>query len=190
MKKKIVRKKYIKAKLSKRLIACLLDFYLSILLSSFPIVLANGIINKSKQMQMNLFFFEKDPKIFFLIALISLFLGYVYYVYIPLKKWNGQTFAKHLFKIKIVNLNDEDVGLKDLILRQILGIFIIEGSIASTSSILRQIIAYITSYNFIDIGMKVGLFITAVSCALIFITRKQQMLHDIISKTYVVEVEV
>ncbi|MCI5773412.1 MAG: RDD family protein [Erysipelotrichaceae bacterium] len=175
------------AKLSKRFFAYLLDYYLGLLLCSLPIVLANGIINHDERMQMNLYFFDNDPIVLFAVAIISLLFGYFYYLYIPVKKWKGQTLGKRLLKIKIIKIDNDDVDFKSMILRQVLGIFLIEGSIISCSSVLRQLATFITNINFVDLGMNIGIVITSISCLMIFVTRKRSMIHDLIAKTYVVE---
>lgn len=168
----------------KRFFAYLLDFYLGMLLCSLPIVLANGILNQSDKMQMNLFYF--DGVTFYIVAAVSLLLGFWYYVYIPCSVWKGQTLAKHLFHFKIVKMDGEDVDLKSLFLRQIIGMFIIEGSVVAASSLLRQIMTYATSMNFIDPLIYVGFAITILSAIMMIFGKNRRMLHDIIGTTMVV----
>lgn len=168
----------------KRFFAYLLDFYIGMLLCSLPIVLANGILNQSEKMQMNLFYFEGTT--FYAVAALSLLMGFWYYVYIPCKVWKGQTLAKHLFHFKIVKMDGSDVDLKALCLRQIVGMFVIEGSVIAASSLLRQIMTYITTINFVDPLIYVGLVITILSAIMMIFGKNRRMLHDFIGTTMVV----
>lgn len=169
----------------KRFFAYLLDFYLGMLFCSLPIVLANGIVNQNDTMQMNLFFFEGTT--FYVVSFLSLLMGFIYYVFIPWKVWKGQTFAKHLFHFKIVQMDGDEVDMRSLFFRQVIGIFIVEGSIISCSSLLRQILTYMTSYNFVDTFIYVGLAITIVSSILMVIGKNHRMIHDFIGSTIVVQ---
>lgn len=170
--------------LFKRFFAYLLDFYLGMLLCAFPIVLANGLINQSEKMQMNLFYFEGVT--FYFIAACSLLVGFWYYVYIPWHIWKGQTFAKHLLHFKIVKLDGSDVDFKALCLRQIIGMFLVEGSVIAASSLLRQILTYVTSINFVDPLIYIGLAITICSSLVMVFGKKKRMFHDFIGTTMVV----
>lgn len=168
----------------KRFFAYLLDFYIGMLLCSLPIVLANGILNQSEKMQMNLFYFEGMT--FYIVAALSLLMGFWYYVYIPCKVWKGQTLAKHLFHFKIVKMDGSDVDLKSLFLRQVIGMFIIEGSVIAASSLLRQIMTYVTTINFVDPLIYAGLVITVLSAIMMIFGKNRRMLHDFIGTTMVV----
>ena len=186
-KKKIVKKPKCDVGNFKRFFAYLLDYYLGLLLCSLPIVLANGIINQSEKMQMNLFFFSKQPALFYSMAVVSLLLGYYYYIHIPLKVWKGQTVAKRLFHFKIVKKDGDEVDVKTLVLRYVVGFTIVEGSLISCSSILRQTITYMTNINLVDPLMKIGTYVSLASCMLVFVTKNRQMIHDFIAGTMVTD---
>lgn len=168
----------------KRFFAYLLDFYVGMLLCALPIVLANGILNQSEKMQMNLFYF--DGITFYVVALCSLLVGFWYYVYIPCKVWKGQTLAKHLFHFKIVKMDGSDVDFHSMILRQVVGMFLVEGSVIAASSLFRQIITYLTSINFVDPLIYVGLVITVLSSVIMLLGKHRRMIHDFIGATMVV----
>lgn len=169
----------------KRFLAYLLDFYFGMLLCSLPIVLGNGILNGSEKMQMNLYFF--DGATFYIVGLLSLLVGWLYYVYVPEHVWKGQTVAKHLMHIKIVKMNGEEVDGKTLFLRQIVGMFIVEGAVVSCSTIIRQMLTYSTSINFVDTFIYIGFGITLISSVLMMLTKKRRMLHDFIGTTKVIQ---
>lgn len=170
----------------KRFVAYLVDFYFGMLLCSLPIVLGNGILNGSEKMQMNLFFFQGAH--FYIIGFLSLFIGYLYYVYIPKYIWKGQTVAKHWMHIKIVKMNGEEVDGKALFLRQIVGMFVIEGAVISCSTLLRQMLTYSTSINFVDMFIYISLGITVLSSMVMVFTTNRRMLHDFIGTTRVIQI--
>lgn len=169
----------------KRFFAYLVDYYFGLLLCSLPIVLMNGIINRSEKMQMNLFFFKSQPILLYGVAIVSLVLGYCYYIYIPLHKWKGQTLGKRLFHFKIVKNDGNDIDFKTILLRHVLGMLVIEGALISCSSVIRQLLTFMTGLNFVDPLMKIGVYVSLVSCILIFITKNHKMIHDLISGTIV-----
>lgn len=169
----------------KRFCGYLIDFYIGMLLCSLPIVLGNGIINQSEKMQMNLFFFEGTT--FYIIAALSLLIGFWYYVYIPLKVWKGQTLAKRMLHLKIVKVDGENVDMKALFLRQVVGMFLVEGAVIACSSLLRQMLTYITAINFVDSFIYIGFGISIVSILLMVFSRKRRMIHDFIGTTMVIQ---
>lgn len=171
--------------LVKRFIAYMIDFYFGMLLCSLPIVLGNGIINQSEKMQMNLYFFEGST--FYIIGIISLLIGYFYYVVVPNRMWKGQTVAKHLLHIKIIKMDGNEVDGKTLFIRQIIGMFLIEGAVVSCSTLIRQMLTYGTNINFVDTFIYVGLGITLLSSLLMVFTGKRRMLHDFIGSTRVIQ---
>ena len=184
-KKKAIKKPKCDVGNFKRMFAYLIDYYFGLLLCSFPIIIANGIINQSDKMQMNLFFFDDQPGLFYAMAIISLLVGYFYYIHIPLHVWKGQTVGKRLFHFKIIKKDGNEVDLKTLLLRYGIGFTLVEGSLISTSAIVRQTITFATGINFVDPLMKIGVYISLASCVLVFVTKNRQMLHDLIAQTLV-----
>ncbi|MEJ8737897.1 RDD family protein [Erysipelotrichaceae bacterium HCN-30851] len=184
-KKKFYRKPICDVGMLKRFFAYIVDYYFGLLLCSLPIVLGNGLINRGEEMQMNLFFFKDQALTLYIIAFLSFFIGYVYYIHIPLKVWKGQTLAKHLFHFKIVKTNGEEVDLKSLLLRHAVGMFLIEGAVISCTSVLRQLLTYCTGINFVDSLIKVGLVLTFVSCVIMLFNSNRKMIHDYIGGTIV-----
>lgn len=169
----------------KRFFAYLGDYYIGLLLCSLPIVLGNGLINQDETMQMNLFFFDEQPLVLVIIAVLSLLIGYVYYVHIPYRIWNGQTLAKRLLHFKIVQMNGEALKRKHLLLRHGVGMLLIEGSVISCTSVLRQLLTYFSGINLIDPWIYAGLAITIASCIFMLINKNHRMLHDYIANTMV-----
>lgn len=184
------KKKYYRTPLNdvnwlKRLFAYVLDYYFGLLICSLPIVLANGILNHSDKMQTNLYLFENQPVALYIVAAFSFLLGYVYYIHIPLRIWNGQTVAKKLFHFKIVKDNGDPVNLKTLVLRHVLGMMLIEGAVLCCTSILAQLLSFTFAINFIDSWLHVGMVVTIISGVWMLLNNQHKMFHDYIAKTIV-----
>ena len=81
--------------------------------------------------------------------------------------------------------NGRDVDFKTLLLRNGLGMILVEGAISPLTSTLRQILVYFTSYDAMAGWMNVGLIITMLSIIFMVFQPNRRMLHDIIGGTLV-----
>ena len=121
-------------------------------------------------------------------VLVELVLGTVYFVIIPWK-WNGQTLAKKLLKIKAINEYGENPTLWQHFVRGIqnwtayFGIFMIIGAFSSEEAFL--VISMIIGF-LIGGGYYIALLI-----AFIMILSKEdgRGLHDLLSGTRVVRID-
>ena len=85
----------------------------------------------------------------YIAGILCIIVTFVYYIYIPYKKYPGQTLGKRLMKIKIVNNEDYSaISLKTLIIRQGIGLFLLEGSAIVVSDYLRQMLTLATGFYF------------------------------------------
>lgn len=121
-------------------------------------------------------------------GVLSLSVAFVYYVVLPII-WKGQTVGKKLLGLKIVNDNYQEVNVKQLIIRQVIMIFLVEGSIYTCSNMLHQLVNVLTGYNIASIWNKVGLVITILSGILVIVLKSKKSLHDIVSHTLVVDIK-
>lgn len=169
----------------KRFFAYLVDYYVGLLCCSFPIVMANGILNQSDHMQMNLFLF--DGITFYIIGIISLVVGYWFYIYIPMFVWKGQTLGKRMFHFKMLRCDGKEITWKELWIRYFIGFTLIEESFLPSSSIVRQMLTKLTGFNFVDTFIYLGLGISIVSCIIMLFSKNRQMLHDRFANTLVVQ---
>lgn len=129
-----------------------------------------------------------EPAKAYLAGVLSFVVALIYYVLIPLKL-NGQTYGKKLMGIKIVKVDDSPVDFKALCIRQILGIFIIEGYLCMISEMLRQLLVL---HGFSTIYMVLSGIAMTISAISIFLGTKfasHRMLHDYLAKTKVIEDE-
>lgn len=95
----------------------------------------------------------------------------IYYLFIPLKVWNGQTIGKRLMKIKIIYTNGTNIDLAGIIKRLIL-----------TFSV-----AIIVNFPYVGICCScLVFFIPVINLIMLFSDPRRQSLHDKIANTIVV----
>lgn len=88
-----------------------------------------------------------------------------------------------------MNDNYQEVNVKQLIIRQVIMIFLVEGSIYTCSNMFHQLVNVLTGYNIASIWNKVGLVITILSGILVIVLKSKKSLHDIVSHTLVVDIK-
>lgn len=170
----------------KRFVAYMVDWYLGSMFISLPMVMIYMKATNTDELNVNLL---QYPEKYALIAGgVGLIFAFFYYFIVPLKIWKGQTLGKHWCHFKITKGNGEDVTSKDLFLRQVIGIFIIEGSLISASNILHQIMSLVTNKNFITPLMYLGIAISVISALLVLFRKDHKAIHDFIAKTKVVSI--
>lgn len=164
----------------KRIIAYGIDWYLGSVLSSLPLILLYMSLHKDAvYIPQQLSIFKGYYQV--IAGVLSLSVAFVYYVVLPII-WKGQTVGKKLLGLKIVNV-------KQLIIRQVIMIFLVEGSIYTCSNMLHQLVNVLTGYNIASIWNKVGLVITILSGILVIVLKSKKSLHDIVSHTLVVDIK-
>lgn len=125
----------------------------------------------------------------YIAGFLSVVFALFYYIFIPWKVYPGQTPGKRMMRFKIMGLNDEEVKLGTLIVRQFIGIMVIEGALYTVSGVLHSILALATNINFITPLMYVGLFISVFSAFLLLKGESKRALHDYVAKTKVVAID-
>lgn len=139
------------AGISKRINAFLLDFFISFLISYFTsaIIITKSLINNSE--------------LFELIYVIVIYTSYlfVFFIYNLVSEWlwNGKTFGKSAFGIRVISLDGDRITLH--------------------TSILRNFLRFV---DFLPLLYFLGIIT-------FFITKNQQRIGDVIANTVVVEVD-
>ena len=180
----------VKVPVSKRVIAYAIDWAVGGIISGFPAVLFYGGVTGRSDMFSDLYVFPSlgFPTYWsYLVGILCIVVAFVYYIYIPYKKYPGQTLAKHWLKIKIVNNDDySDVSLKTLIIRQGVGLFLLEGSAIVVTNYLRQMLTLATGFYFDYYLKMIGMVITMISGVFVLGSASQRSIHDYLAKTRVV----
>lgn len=169
--------------LGKRFGAYLIDWYVGALFTALPISLVGQKLYGTMTNQ-NITSFDQPAGL--IAGICGVLLAIYYYFIIPIGKNKGQTFGKKVFKIKIVQLNGENATIRQLFIRQVIGIMIIEGVMVSASSIWHQIIMILTGINIVTPLMYIGFIIVIISAILFIFKGEHRTLHDYLSKTKVI----
>lgn len=171
------------APLSRRFIAYLIDWYVGALATAFPIAITS---QKLYNTMLNQYVVEFEAPFGLIAGIAGLVCAFLYFVIVPTYVTNGQTLGKRICKIKVVQESGKDVKLSNMLLRQVLGIAIIEGVLITASAIWHQVAMILTGINFVTPLMYVGFAIGGLSVLLVLFKGNHRAIHDYIGKTKVI----
>lgn len=123
---------YINAPLTRRVLSYFIDWYLGALCAAFPIAVVSQKLYGT-MLKQNLLKIQQPYG--FIAGIIGVIFALFYYIYIPFFVYKGQTVGKRICKVKIIQNNNQEVSLKSLVLRQGLGMIVIEGIFVSASAL-------------------------------------------------------
>lgn len=173
-----------KVNIFRRLVATLFDIYISSVLANIPILIIYSIETGETQMTRDLSSLSTPSGI--LASVLGILIVSVYYIVLPLYKFDGQTLMKRLLGFKIVKIDGTKLDLKTMLKREILGSMIVEGGFVSSANYLRQLILILTGSKLLYTGLLYTSFATTIlSIIFILFSKKQRALHDYIGNTKV-----
>lgn len=176
------------ASLIKRFFAYLIDWTLGLFVSAFPVVIIIGIKTGSTEVSDSLKMIPYPLNI--LAGGLAFLFAFLYYVWVPWKVWRGQTPGKRMMGIVIMTETHKPVSFKGLFLRQVVGIFLLEGFLITASTYLREIMMIITKSTILNNILYFGAVgITLISVLSLVFTWKNQAIHDLLGKTRVYPLE-
>ena len=167
-------------------IAYLIDWYVASMFAGIPIVFVGSIVNHTTSVSQDLSKIPAPYNILVAVLAIVFYLGY--FVILELFVYKGQTFGKRIMKLKVVKNDESNVDLKTILMREGLGIMIVEGYIANSSSYLRQLIQMVTGLSIMDMAVYVFGIISAISILMGMASPSRKMIHDRIAKTHIISV--
>ena len=170
------------AGLSRRFIAYLVDWYIGGLATSLPISAIAWKLYGSMQNQ-NIMSFPHPYGV--IVGLLALGFALMYYAAVPILCWRGQTLGKRWLKLKIVDASGSEATAGQLLLRQVVGIIIVEGSLVSASAIWHQLGTMLTGVDLVTVLMYAGMGISIV-CAVLVLVGKHRATHAFLGGTKVV----
>lgn len=170
------------ASLGRRFGAYLIDWYLGGLATSLPISVVSMKLFGTVQNQNILSF--PAPQCFFA-GIGGLIGACLYYVFIPTGIWKGQTPGKRLLNLKIVSKDGSPVTFGALVLRQVVGIMVVEGGLVTASTLWHQLATIITGADLVKPLMYLGMAVSIASSVLTLFG-DHRALHDRFGRTLVV----
>ena len=170
-----------------RVFAYIIDWVLGTFVTAFPTVFMYMSLTKSSQVNQNLLSF---PSYYgFIAGGLSLLFALIYYVYVPVKVYKGQTCGKKFLDLKVVKLDGSDVDVKTMLKREVLGRFLLEASLVSIGGYIFQLITLALQIDLVMPLTCVSAVICILSLLIAIKSDSKRMLHDYVGKTKVVNVE-
>ena len=176
---------YINAPLTRRVLSYFIDWYLGALCAAFPIAVVSQKLYGT-MLKQNLLKIQQPYG--FIAGIIGVIFALFYYIYIPFFVYKGQTVGKRICKVKIIQNNNQEVSLKSLVLRQGLGMIVIEGIFVSASALWHQLVSLCIHVNIVSTMMYVGFVVGGISTLMVIFTKEHRAIHDYIGNTKVVSV--
>ena len=168
----------------KRAVAFFADWYISTLLAGIPLLYMYSVQSGSTEVPASLTQFSGNLGV--VAGLIGIVVITFYYVVVPLKFNKGQTLAKSVLGVKIVQKDGSEVTAKTLIKREILGVMLIEAGLVSSSKYLREIFLILGMGNIYKALGTIAIIIPFISILIMLFNKERKMLHDFIGGTKVV----
>lgn len=177
----------------RRFAAYLIDWFLSALCMMLPMCLAWLFVTKDVETmrQVNVWtlsaLIEQGPAL----AVVALALcGALFYeVVVPWKIYPGQTIGKRALGYKMETEDGKTPGFWRLLLRQGVGLFLLEGCLYNASALISSTISMVSGLNVTGIFLWASIAITTISLVAALASPSRRMLHDYIAKTRLVRVE-
>jgi uncharacterized RDD family membrane protein YckC len=170
----------------KRLIAYIVDWYLGCIFAALPMVMIYMKATDTQDLNINLFQYPRQYAI--LSGCLGLIFALFYYMIVPLKIWNGQTLGKRWCHYRIVKVDKDTVMFKELFLRQIIGIFLVEGALIFPSKLFHQILSIVCDVNLITPLRYIGIVVSILSSLFVIFRKDHRAIHDLISNTKVISI--
>ncbi|WP_291290274.1 RDD family protein [Enorma sp.] len=122
------------------------------------------------------------------LALFAVLVGIdiIYFCVVPRYALGGQTPGKRLFRLRIERAQGGAATLPNYLVRELLGIVVIEGCFSPLSNYLRNVLLLWVPRDAVQVMVWAGIVIGVASVGLMLITRERRMLHDLVGGTRVV----
>ena len=182
------------APVASRLYAYVIDWALGGIVSGFPAVVAYALLTRRTDMFSDLYTFEAlgFPWAAGIgVGCLCVVAAWFYFIFIPWKIWPGQTPGKRISRLRIArdDVAASPVSLPQLIVRQALVGFLLEGSGFVVARYIREMAVLITRVDVNYYWEIAGIVITLVSAVMALALPARRALHDYLSRTRVVPAE-
>ena len=184
-KKKVTNKNDIIELRVKRFLAMVIDWYLTNMLAVIPITF---YFRNGDYLQPYMFdFTHYDFQTALLLILYGIAIGLIYYIIIPVFLWKGQTLGKKICKIQIIDINENNITLKTMLLRELVGATLLEGGIDITATYLRKLLPVLGFTSFVEPLKYLAYGLTLLSILYAYFQPNSQSFHDKIAQTIIIK---
>lgn len=171
----------------KRFFAYVIDWYIATMFAGIPIVFITSAVLKTTEVSHDLRNLPKTWAIFAGCVAILVYIGY--YVITQTKVYPNQTLGKRLMHIQVVKEDGSNLDVATILKREVIGVMLIEGYLANSSSYFHQIIEILTGMPTLGVITYVFSIISFVSVLMGLLSPSKKMIHDYIAKTKEEKVE-
>lgn len=168
----------------KRFFAMIIDWYLTTMIAAIPITF---FLRTDNTLSPDLFDFSRYPvPTATLLIIYGILVGMIYYIIIPMYIWKGQTLGKKICKIVVTDEQGNDITLRALLLREMIGSTFLEGGIVITASYLRKFLPLLGLSTLVNPLKYIAYALTFISIVYAYFNPLSQSFHDKIAKTIVI----
>lgn len=175
------------ASLRKRFFAFLLDFLLSsMVVGIFPMVIMSIQTQEKSFTIANMMKMDLSWQI--VCCFVATFMGIYYFCLYPCAKAHlGQTPGKRMMKIKTTKHNEEDIDVKTMLKRELIGSLLLEGETAFPSAFIRYMLFLMLSTSLSYTLSLISIALSVLSIVYLLFGKHHRMFHDYIAQTIVID---
>jgi len=191
MKKSKAVSKIASAPLGKRFLAFIIDWYLSSMLALIPVVVASSIQKQDLVLDNRIDGLPLPWAI--LVTLGAFILSIMYFCVFPLIQTKsikkGQTLGRKFMNLTLVSSNAKPLNFTALLIRDFVGLLLLQGVLTSTNIYLMSVTQMITQTDVVPYFQSVYFVLAAASTLLLVFGQRKQTFHDLISHTRMIACE-
>lgn len=169
----------------KRFIAFLIDWYLSSLLGSIPVIIMQSI--RAHDLLLLNSLVGLPPLSAWIAGLLALFCHFLYYCYLPSQKsryrLRGQTIGMRLMHLQLLTEQETEVALTALTARHMLLVIVLQGYLTSSHIYLMNLFEISTGFDIIPYAQVFYYVTILLSLLHYFFAKRGQLLQDRLTKT-------
>lgn len=184
-KKTVLSKQEIIETRMRRFLAMIIDWYITNMLVVLPVTFYLRGDDYLKPYMFDLSHYDYQTAI--LLGILGLGIGLTYYLLIPTFVWKGQTLGKKICKIQIVTETNQDVTIKTMLVREVLGATVLEGGIVLTAAYIRKMLPLFGLASIVQPLQYIAYGITLLSIIYAYLQTNSQSFHDKLAKTIVIK---
>lgn len=173
------------ASTGKRFAAFIIDWYLSSLLGSIPVILIQSIQTKDLVILNQLE--DLSLPLAWIACILALACHFFYYCYLPSKAGKngitGQTPGMKLVHLQLLTETEETVSLGTLTIRHMLLVVLLQGYLTSSSIYLISLAQMRTGLYVVPYVQTFYYAVVLISLGLYFFSKKRQLLQDRLTRT-------
>jgi len=173
------------ASTGKRFVAFLIDWYLSSLIGSIPVIALQSLQNHDLVISNQLEGLSLPAA--WIGCILALGCHFLYYCYIPSKSnkndFTGQTLGMKWMRLQILTEEETAASLGALTLRHMLFFIVLQGYLTSSNIYLVSVFQMTTGIYVVPYTQTFYYFVILISLGLYFLSKKRQFIQDRLTKT-------